>query len=63
MVDAGLAIAPLARCGVPAHLIQLGEAEGLPRLAELEMVLARSTQSSRPPCDYLAELIFQALQY
>jgi DNA-binding transcriptional LysR family regulator len=62
MVDAGLAIAPLARCGVPAHLIQLGEAEGLPRLAELEMVLAR-TQSSRPPCDYLAELIFQALQY
>ncbi|MDC7696221.1 LysR substrate-binding domain-containing protein [Vogesella indigofera] len=63
MVDAGLAIAPLARCGVPAHLIQLGVADGLPRLAELEMVLARSAQSTRPPCDFLAELIFQELRY
>lgn len=63
MVDAGLAIAPLARCGVPAHLIQLGLAEGLPRLAELEMLLARSAQSARPPCDFLAELILQELRY
>jgi DNA-binding transcriptional LysR family regulator len=29
MVDAGLAIAPLARCGVPAHLIQPGRGRGL----------------------------------
>lgn len=62
MVEAGLAIAPLARCAAPPHLIQLGQAEGLPRLTELEVVLARSAQSARPPCDYLAELILQELR-
>jgi DNA-binding transcriptional LysR family regulator len=55
MLEAGLAIAPLARCSIPAHLALLGEAEGLPPLAALEVVLARSARSARPPCDYLAE--------
>jgi hypothetical protein len=62
MVDAGLAIAPLARCSVPAHLIALGPSDGLPSLAGLEMVLARSVQSAQSPCDFLAELIFQELK-
>jgi DNA-binding transcriptional LysR family regulator len=62
MVDAGLAIAPLARCGVPERLIQLGQGEGLPRLAELEVVLARSSRSARPPCDFLAEQILVELR-
>ena len=63
MVDAGLAVAPLARCSVPAHLIPLGPSDGLPSLAGLEMVLARSVQSAKSPCDFLAELIFQELGY
>ncbi|WP_126283798.1 LysR substrate-binding domain-containing protein [Burkholderia stagnalis] len=57
MVEAGLAIAPLAKCCVPAHLVQLSQNEGLPPLDELEVVLARSARSGRPPCDFLAEQI------
>ncbi|WP_175688909.1 LysR substrate-binding domain-containing protein [Burkholderia anthina] len=57
MVEAGLAVAPLARCSIPAHLVQLSQNEGLPPLDELEVVLARSAHSARPPCDYLAEQI------
>ncbi|KWF30882.1 LysR substrate-binding domain-containing protein [Burkholderia pseudomultivorans] len=57
MVEAGLAVAPLARCSIPEHLVQLSQGDGLPPLGELEVVLARSAQSARPPCDYLAEQI------
>ncbi|AOJ91238.1 MULTISPECIES: LysR substrate-binding domain-containing protein [Burkholderia] len=57
MVEAGLAVAPLARCSIPAHLVQLSPNEGLPPLDALDVVLARSAQSARPPCDYLAEQI------
>jgi len=62
MVEAGLAIAPLARCAVPSHLVQLGQTEGLPKLNPLEVVLVRSARSARPPCDYLAELIVAELR-
>jgi DNA-binding transcriptional LysR family regulator len=62
MVEAGLAIAPLARCSVPGHFVQLGRAQGLPPLPELEIVLARSARSNRPPCDYLAEQILAELR-
>ncbi|SCU93941.1 Transcriptional regulator LysR family [Cupriavidus necator] len=62
MVEAGLAVAPLARCAVPAHFTILGQAQGLPELAALELVLARSTKSKRPPCDFLAEQILSELQ-
>lgn len=62
MVEAGLAIAPLARCSVPAHLVQLSQNEGLPPLNELEVVLARSAHSARPPCDFLAEQILSELR-
>ncbi len=61
MVDAGLAIAPLAKCCVPEHLVQLSQNEGLPPLDELEVVLARSARSGRPPCDFLAEQILAEL--
>ncbi|RQR34505.1 MULTISPECIES: LysR substrate-binding domain-containing protein [unclassified Burkholderia] len=57
MVEAGLAIAPLARCSIPAHLVRLSQNEGLPPLDAVEVVLARSAQSARPLCDYLAEQI------
>ncbi|MGH8782587.1 LysR substrate-binding domain-containing protein [Paraburkholderia sp.] len=62
MVEAGLAIAPLARCAVPAHLLQLGRPHGLPALPALEIVLARSARSNRPPCDFLAEQILSELR-
>jgi hypothetical protein len=32
MVEAGLAVAPLARCAVPAHFSLLGQAQGLPEI-------------------------------
>jgi DNA-binding transcriptional LysR family regulator len=62
MVEAGLAIAPLARCAVPQHFMQLGRPHGLPKLPELEIVLARSARSNRPPCDFLAEQILTELR-
>lgn len=62
MVEAGLAVAPLARCAVPARFTILGQAQGLPELAGLELVLARSAKSKRPPCDFLAEQILSELQ-
>ncbi|WP_144154209.1 LysR substrate-binding domain-containing protein [Paraburkholderia sp. BCC1885] len=62
MVEAGLAIAPLARCAVPGHFVQLGRSHGLPVLPELEIVLARSARSNRPPCDFLAEQILSELR-
>ena len=61
MVDAGLAIAPLAQCGVPEHLVRLGAVEGLPPLQPVEVVLSRSLKSKRPPCDYFAELLVQQI--
>ncbi|AOY94979.1 LysR family transcriptional regulator [Cupriavidus sp. USMAA2-4] len=62
MVEAGLAVAPSARCAVPPSLQQLGRAHGLPALPELEIVLARSARSNRPPCDFLAEQILTELR-
>ena len=62
MVEAGLAVAPLARCAVPSHLTLLGHAQGLPEIAALEVILARSAKSKRPPCDFLAEKIMSELR-
>ena len=54
--------APLARCAVPGHFAQLGRPHGLPVLPELEIVLARSARSNRPPCDFLAEQMLTELR-
>ncbi|MCX4164212.1 MULTISPECIES: LysR substrate-binding domain-containing protein [Paraburkholderia] len=62
VVEAGLAIAPLPKCSVPPHLLHLGEAEGLPPLEDVEIVLARSARSARPPCDFLAEQLMRDLR-
>jgi DNA-binding transcriptional LysR family regulator len=62
MVEAGLAVAPLARCAVPTHLTLLGHAQGLPDIAPLEVILARSAKSKRSPCDFLAEKIMSELR-
>ena len=62
MVEAGLAIAPLAQCAVPERFSLLGQAQGLPEIDPLEMILARSSKSRRPPCDFLAEKIMAELR-
>lgn len=59
MVQAGLAIAPLAKCSIPANFIQLTESDGVPAMNDAEVVLARSAKSARPPCDYLAQQILE----
>jgi len=61
-VEAGLAVAPLARCAVPDRFSLLGQAQGLPEIDPLEMILARSSKSRRPPCDFLAEKIMAELR-
>lgn len=63
MVEAGLAIAPLARCAAPGHLSLLGQAHGLPEIDALEVILARSGKSRRPPCDFMAESIMAELRF
>ncbi|MFM0048285.1 LysR substrate-binding domain-containing protein [Caballeronia grimmiae] len=62
MAEAGLAVTPLAKCAVPSHFTLLGQAQGLPEIAALEVVLARSAASQRPPCDFLAERIIAELR-
>lgn len=59
MVEAGLAIAPLAKCSIPAHLVQLTESDGVPAMNEVDVVLIRSARSARPPCDFLAQQILE----
>jgi DNA-binding transcriptional LysR family regulator len=46
---------------VPSRLAILGEAQGLPKIAPLEIVVARSAKSDRPTCDYLAAQMVQDL--
>ncbi|MEX3957974.1 LysR substrate-binding domain-containing protein [Trinickia sp. EG282A] len=62
MVEAGLAVAPVARCALPERFVQLGRPQGLPPLPPLEIVLARSAGSNRAECDFLAEQILGELR-
>ncbi|OWT71387.1 MULTISPECIES: LysR family transcriptional regulator [unclassified Achromobacter] len=62
VLEAGLAIAPMSRCSVPGHLTQLGEEDGLPKLPMLDIVLSRSANSNRPPCDFLAKALLDHLK-
>lgn len=61
MVEAGLAIAALAECSVPPHLIRLGAAQGLPPLAPLDIVLVRGSNSTTAPVEYMAKEIIASL--
>jgi DNA-binding transcriptional LysR family regulator len=55
MVEAGLAVAPMALCCRNGCCGET-ESDGLPEIGQVEIVLARSALN-RPPCDYLAEQI------
>jgi DNA-binding transcriptional LysR family regulator len=57
MVEAGLAVAALARCSVPPGVAILDQRHGMPPIKNLEVVLVRSAASHRPACDALADII------
>jgi DNA-binding transcriptional LysR family regulator len=61
MVSAGLAIAAIPECSVPAQLIRLGEAEGLPAIKPINIVLVRGSNTSSQAVEYLANEISGSL--
>lgn len=61
VVDAGLAVAALAQCSIPDRLSVLTGRYGLPEIEPLDIVVARSAQSNRPTCDFLAAQMQQDL--
>lgn len=62
-VESGLAVAVLTRANVPAGLQTLDRRHGLPALPELDVVLARSTQSRRRPAvDALQDHLLRSLR-
>lgn len=62
MLEAGLAVAPMSRCSVPSHFVELGEEDGLPKLPMVDIVVSRSAKSDRPPCDFLAQALLDDLR-
>jgi DNA-binding transcriptional LysR family regulator len=44
-VESGLAVAALTRCSVPSHLLVLGERQGLPPMAPMQVAVVRSKAS------------------
>jgi DNA-binding transcriptional LysR family regulator len=60
-VEAGLAVAALARCSVPKNLKVIGRKEGLPDLERLEILIGRSTRGKTTPCEVMEELIEETL--
>lgn len=63
MVDAGLAVAALAECSVPPHLVRLGKAEGFPAITPLDIVLIKGRKNSSPAVECLANEIMMALSW
>jgi DNA-binding transcriptional LysR family regulator len=61
VVEAGLAVAALARCSVPTTLAVLGEMQALPTIAPLEIALVRSERPSAP-ADALARVAMEQLR-
>ncbi|MCK0197934.1 LysR substrate-binding domain-containing protein [Ancylobacter sp. 6x-1] len=61
VVEAGLAVAGLAACSVPPQLKVIGEAEGLPPLALLEMCLLRHPGAETPAVLRLEEVLRREL--
>jgi len=61
MVDAGLAVAALAECSVPPHLVRLGPEHGFPPIAPLDIVLIKGRENSSPAVECLANEIMLTL--
>lgn len=60
IVDAGLAVAAVAEMAAPAALTRLGESDGLPAVAPLEIACIRRAGSTGAPVDMLAEAILES---
>jgi DNA-binding transcriptional LysR family regulator len=60
-VSAGLAVAGLALCSVPAGLRILGPAEGLPAMRDLELALLESQEPATPATRRLAQFLGREL--
>lgn len=61
IVQAGLAVAGLARCSVPPSLSIVGDREGLPPLRDLDVGMLRSSSSDHAPVEHLQQMIRQQL--
>ena len=57
IVQAGLAVAGLAKCSVPPELAIVGQAEGLPPLQDLEIGMLRSAASDSAAIEKLQDMI------
>ncbi|MDR3096875.1 MAG: LysR family transcriptional regulator [Paraburkholderia sp.] len=60
-VEAGIAVVALTRCSVPPRFEVLGEAQGLPKIEPLDIIVARSVKSNRATCDYFVQQMVQDL--
>lgn len=61
VVQAGLAVAGLAQCGVPPSLRVIGENEGLPTLQELEIGILRNRAATTTAVERLNDFLRRAL--
>ncbi len=61
VVEAGLAVAALPACALPAGRVRLGPAEGLPEVAPLDVVLARGAGPASAAADAFAAVARVAL--
>jgi DNA-binding transcriptional LysR family regulator len=61
VVQAGLAVAGLALCSVPPSLRVVGQDEGLPKLADLEIGILRNTDATAAAVDRLRDFLRRAL--
>ena len=61
MVRAGLAVAAIPECSRPDYLVRLGEAEGLPQVKPIEIVLVKGHKSESQAVEYLASEIIMSL--
>ncbi|MFC7517850.1 LysR family transcriptional regulator [Herbaspirillum sp. GCM10030257] len=61
MIHAGLAIAAVPDCSVSGELIRLGEAENLPVIKPIDLVLVKGANGNSQAADYLANEIISSL--
>ncbi|MHA7775011.1 LysR substrate-binding domain-containing protein [Roseibium sp. M-1] len=59
LVEAGLAVAAVAQMAVPPTVSIVGEAQGLPRIEPLDIILVRSLSSRSAACDALADALLE----
>jgi len=59
LVEAGLAVAAVARMAVPPSVERLGGEQGLPPVEPLDIILVRSKGAETAPCEALAEALLE----